>query len=64
MLHVHVLLVAPLGAGYMSQSGTDQHRRFIPEQVIATVIKLNAQSLAIGYLLHPVHHGNRSRDFS
>ena len=26
MLHVHVLLVAPLSAGYMSQSGTDQHQ--------------------------------------
>ena len=26
VLHVHVLLVAPLGAGYMSQSGTDQHQ--------------------------------------
>ena len=26
MLHVHVLLVAPLGAGYMTQPGTDQHQ--------------------------------------
>ena len=25
MLHVHVLLVAPLGAGHMAQSGADQH---------------------------------------
>ena len=25
MLHVHVLFVAPLGAGHMAQSGTDQH---------------------------------------
>ena len=25
MLHVHVLLVAPLGAGHMAQSGTNQH---------------------------------------
>ena len=25
MLHVHVLLVAPLGAGHMEQPGTDQH---------------------------------------
>ena len=25
MLHVHVLLVAPLGAGHMAQPGTDQH---------------------------------------
>ena len=25
MLHVHVLLVAPLGTGYMAQPGTDQH---------------------------------------
>ena len=23
--HVHVLLVAPLGAGHMAQPGTDQH---------------------------------------
>ena len=26
MLHVHVLLVAPLGAGHMAQSGTDKHQ--------------------------------------
>ena len=26
MLHVHVLLVAPLGAGYMAQPGTNQHK--------------------------------------
>ena len=26
VLHVHVLLVAPLGAGYMAQPGTDQHQ--------------------------------------
>ena len=25
VLHVHVLLVAPLGAGHMVQPGTDQH---------------------------------------
>ena len=25
MLHVHVLFVAPLGAGHMAQPGTDQH---------------------------------------
>ena len=25
MLHIHVLLVAPLGAGHMAQSGADQH---------------------------------------
>ena len=25
MLHIHVLLVAPLGAGHMAQPGTDQH---------------------------------------
>ena len=25
MLHIHVFLVAPLGAGHMAQSGTDQH---------------------------------------
>ena len=25
MLHVHVLLAAPLGAGHMAQPGTDQH---------------------------------------
>ena len=25
VLHVHVLLAAPLGAGHMSQPGTDQH---------------------------------------
>ena len=26
VLHVHVLLVAPLGAGYMAQPGTNQHK--------------------------------------
>lgn len=26
MLHVHVLFVAPLGAGYMAQPGTYQHQ--------------------------------------
>ena len=26
MLHIHVLLIAPLGTGYMAQSGTDQHQ--------------------------------------
>ena len=25
VLHVHVLLVAPLGTGHMAQPGTDQH---------------------------------------
>ena len=25
VLHIHVLLVAPLGASHMAQSGTDQH---------------------------------------
>ena len=25
MLHIHVLLVGPLGAGYMAQPGADQH---------------------------------------
>ena len=25
VLHVHVLLVAPLGAGHIAQSSTDQH---------------------------------------
>ena len=25
MLHIHVLLVAPLGAGHMAQPGADQH---------------------------------------
>lgn len=25
MLHVHILLVAPLGAGHMAEPGTDQH---------------------------------------
>ena len=26
MLHVHVFLAAPLGSGYMTQPGTDQHQ--------------------------------------
>ena len=25
MLHVHVLFIAPLGAGHIAQAGTDQH---------------------------------------
>ena len=27
MFHIHVLLTAPLGSGYMAQPGTDQHQR-------------------------------------
>ena len=30
MLHVHVLLVAPLGTGNMPQPGADQHQRRVP----------------------------------
>ena len=30
VLHVHVLLVAPLGAGHMAQPGTDQHKAELP----------------------------------
>ena len=26
VLHIHVLLVTPLGAGHMAQPGTDQHQ--------------------------------------
>lgn len=26
VLHIHVLFVAPLGAGHMAQPGTDQHQ--------------------------------------
>ena len=26
VLHIHILFVAPLGAGYMAQPGTDQHQ--------------------------------------
>ena len=26
MLHVHILLIAPLSAGHMAQPGTDQHQ--------------------------------------
>ena len=26
MLHIHVLLISPLGAGYMTQPGTDQDK--------------------------------------
>ena len=26
VLHIHVLFVAPLGTGYMTQPGTDQHK--------------------------------------
>ena len=27
MLHIHVLLVAPLGTGHMAQAGADEHQR-------------------------------------
>ena len=27
VLHIHVLLVAPLSAGHMAEPGTDQHER-------------------------------------
>ena len=30
MLHVHVFFVAPLGAGYIAETCTDQHERRIP----------------------------------
>ena len=30
MLHVYVFLIAPLGAGYVAQSGTDKHERRVP----------------------------------
>ena len=30
VLHVHILLVAPLGAGHMAQSGADQHEGGVP----------------------------------
>ena len=30
MLHVHVLLVAPLGTGNVTQPGADQHQRRVP----------------------------------
>ena len=26
MLHIHVLLISPLGTGHMAQPGTDQHQ--------------------------------------
>ena len=35
MLHVHVLLVAPLGAGHMAQPGTDQHEGGVAVQETA-----------------------------
>ena len=36
VLHVHVLLVAPLGAGHMAQPGTDQHEAELPSGKLPT----------------------------
>ena len=35
VLHVHVLLVAPLGAGHMAQPGTDQHEGGVAVREVA-----------------------------
>ena len=49
VLHVHVLLVAPLGAGYMSQSGTDQHQSGATVQEASDLIlPKNLMTISIG----------------
>ena len=61
--HVHVFLVAPLGAGHMTQSGADQHQGRVavrecthhasaaanfPVQPLNHIIRANAGSVLIG----------------
>ena len=63
MLHVHVLLVAPLGAGHMAQPGTDQHKGGIAVRETAhhtgTAADLPVESLndVIGTDASPVFTG-------
>lgn len=63
VLHVHVRLVAPLGAGHMSQPGTDQHERGVAVRETAchtgTVVDLLVQSLndIVGADTGPVSDG-------
>ena len=49
MLHVHVLLVAPLGTSHMAQPGTDQHQGRVAVREAAnhtgTAADLSVQSL-------------------
>lgn len=52
MLHVHVLLVVPLGTGHMAQPGTDQYESgvTVPESTLhtgAAVISLFSHSLTV-----------------
>ena len=35
VLHVHILLVAPLGTGHMAQPGTDQHQSRVADRETA-----------------------------
>ena len=65
MLHVHVLLVVPLGASHMAQPGTDQHEgRVIVQEAgyhTGAAVELPVQSFndiigaaaAVGLLRYP-----------
>ena len=48
MFHIHVLLVAPLGAGHMAQPGTDQHQSrvavWVTTHELGTATDLSIQS--------------------
>ena len=44
MLHVHVLLVAPLGAGHMAKPGADQHQGRIA--VWETAIRIFSEGIS------------------
>ena len=46
MLHVHVLLVAPLGAGHMAKPGADQHQGRIA--VWETAIRIFSEDIKQG----------------
>ena len=65
MLHVHVLLVAPLSAGHMAQPGTDQHEGGVAVRETAHYTSVAADFPAepfndvIGEALRRTHCGRR-----
>lgn len=63
MLHIHVLLVAPLGAGHMAQPGTDQHQSRVAvwatthELGTATDLSIQSFNNIVGVDASPVFAG-------
>ena len=50
VLHIHVLLVAPLGTSYMAKSGTDKH-----EGRVSVRESPNHPSAAADFSIEPLH---------